>query len=206
MRKGILFVVSGPSGAGKGTILKEVLEKLDNLTFSVSATTREKRAGEIDGVNYFFMSKEEFAEKLARGEFLEHVEKFGNCYGTLKSFVEEKLAEGVDLIFDIETEGAGNIREMMPDAVTMFVTPTSKYEILKRLEIRGSESPEEREKRFAKADAELSEAEKYDYIIVNDRLEDAVNTVVSVISAERARTKNNKYVIDNLTSQKKEVR
>ncbi len=202
MRKGILFVLSGPSGAGKGTILKEVLQKVDNLSFSVSATTRAKREGEVDGVNYFFMSQEEFAERLERGEFLEHVEKYGNRYGTLRSFVEQKLADGVDIIFDIETEGAANIRKMMPEAVSMFVTPSSKNELLRRLETRGSETPEQREKRFSKASDELAEADKYDYIIINDFLDDAVNTVVSAILAERARIKNNKFIIDRLKSEK----
>lgn len=202
MRKGILFVISGPSGAGKGTILKEVLQRLVNLTFSVSATTRAKRPGEIDGVNYFFMSDEEFSERLECGEFLEHVEKYGNRYGTLKSFVEGKLAEGIDIVFDIETEGAANIKKMMPEAVSMFVTPSSKYELLRRLEKRGSETKEQRERRFSKASEELAEAEKYDYIIVNDVLNEAVNTVISAITAERAKVKNNKFIIDRLTSEK----
>lgn len=202
MRKGILFVVSGPSGAGKGTILKEVLKRTDNLTFSVSATTRAKRDGEVDGVNYFFMSQKEFSERLKRGEFLEHVKKYGNRYGTLRCFVEQKLAEGVDIIFDIETKGAASIRKMMPEAVSMFVTPSSKNELLRRLEARGSETEEEREKRFSKASAELAKAKKYDYIIINDVLDDAVNTVISAITAERAKIKNNKFIIDRLTSEK----
>lgn len=201
MRKGILFVISGPSGAGKGTILKEVLGKLDNLAFSISATTRAKRDGEIDGVNYFFMSQEEFAERLARGEFLEHVEKYGNRYGTLRRFVEEKLEEGVDIVFDIETEGAANIRKMMPEAVSMFVMPSSKDELLRRLEARGSETKEVRENRFSKASDELKEAENYDYIIINDILAEAVDTVISIITAERARIKNNKFILDGMLSE-----
>ncbi len=195
MRKGILFVLSGPSGAGKGTILKEVLNSIDNLAFSVSATTRAPRMGEVDGQSYFFKSKEEFLRLVAEDAFLEHIEKFGNCYGTLKAHVEELLESGKDVIFDIETIGAANVKRLMPDSVLMFVTPSNPEELQNRLEKRGTEEVSNRTDRLAIGKDELKCINSYDYIIVNDDVDTAVATTLAVIKAERSKvSRNNQFV------------
>ncbi len=195
MRKGILFVLSGPSGAGKGTILKEVLKSTDNLAFSVSATTRAPRVGEIDGVSYFFKSKEDFQRLIEEDAFLEHIEKFGNCYGTLKSHVEQLIDMGKDVIFDIETIGAANVKRLMPQSVLMFVTPSDPTELSNRLEKRGTEEASNREDRLETGKDELKCIKNYDYIIINDDLDTAVATALAVIKAERSKVdRNNQFV------------
>ncbi len=191
MRKGILFVLSGPSGAGKGTILKEVLKRLDNLAFSVSATTRAPRVGEVDGVSYFFKTNEEFDQLIREDAFLERVEKFGNRYGTLKSHVESLLDSGRDVIFDIETIGAQNVKRLLPDSVLMFVTPSDPSVLEARLVGRGTEEEGNRTDRLTIGKDELKCINNYDYIIVNDDVEVAVETALSVIKAERSKTARN---------------
>ncbi len=195
MRKGILFVLSGPSGAGKGTILKEVLKKLDNLAFSVSATTRAPRVGEIDGVSYFFKTNQEFDRLIEEDAFLERVEKFGNRYGTLKSHVEGLLEQGKDVIFDIETIGAQNVKRLLPDSVLMFVTPSDPSVLESRLVGRGTEGALNRTDRLETGIDELKCIVNYDYLIVNDEVDKAVDTAIAVINAERSKiTRNTQFI------------
>lgn len=191
MRKGILFVLSGPSGAGKGTILKEVLASVDNVRFSVSATTRAPRDGEVDGKSYFFMSRERFYELKGKGEFLESVEKFGNCYGTLRSHVENILEEGTDVLLEIETIGAANVKRLMPESVLMFVTPSDTDVIRERLIGRGTEHAANQMARLEAGLDELKCIKDYDYVIINDDLNSAINDARAVILAERCRRDRN---------------
>ena len=185
MRKGIVFVVSGPSGAGKGTVAKGMVDSLENIRFSVSATNRAPRVGEIDGVSYYFVTDERFDEMIRQGEFLEYVDKYKNKYGTPKSSVVELIEKGVDVILDIETIGAENVKKAIPEAVTIFILPPS-LEILKnRLIARGTETEESVKTRFSQACDEISVARDYDYIVVNDDKDECLKTVASIIEAER---------------------
>ena len=186
MNKGRLIVFSAPSGCGKGTMLAEIL-KDKNYAVSVSATTREPREGEQDGVNYYFLSKGDFLQKVADSEFLEYAEFCDNYYGTLISEVEGKLSEGVNVILEIEVQGAMKIREKRPDALFIFVLPPSVAELRRRLKKRGTETEEVIEKRVAQAAKEISYAKNYDYVIVNDALEDAVSDFFAVTRAEKLR-------------------
>ena len=184
MNKGRLIVFSAPSGCGKGTMLAEIL-KDDNYAVSVSATTRAPREGEQDGLNYYFLSKGDFLQKVADSEFLEYAEFCENYYGTLVSEVEGKLSEGVNVILEIEVQGAMKIREKRPDALFVFVLPPSVGELRRRLKKRGTETDEVIEKRVAQAATEISYAKNYDYVIVNDALEDAVSDFFAVMRAEK---------------------
>lgn len=198
MAKGILFVLSGPSGAGKGTALKKVLKKLDNLEYSVSATTRKPRKGEIEGKNYFFKTDEEFNSMLQNGELLEHVEKYGNRYGTVKSFIEEALNKGKDIILEIETVGAEKIKNMDFEQVRIFLTPSSIADLIYRLSARNTETEDWRAERLRLGKEELKCAYDYDYIVVNDDLHKAVEELVAIITAERCRVKRNLQKIKNI--------
>ncbi|MCM1132772.1 MAG: guanylate kinase [Ruminococcus flavefaciens] len=182
--KGRLIVFSAPSGCGKGTMLAEIL-KDKNFYCSVSATTRSPREGEIDGVNYYFLKKEDFESKIQNNEFLEYACYCDNYYGTLVSEVENKLNEGINVILEIEVQGAMKIRKIRPDALFIFISPPSVEELRRRLRKRGTESEEIIEKRVAQAERELSCASEYDYDIVNDALEDAVSDFFAVIRAEQ---------------------
>lgn len=186
MNKGKLFVISGPSGTGKGTICKELI-KNENIRLSVSMTTRGPREGEIHGVNYYFTSKEEFILKIDEGGFLEHAEVFGNYYGTPKKEVMDRLDEGIDVILEIDVQGALQIKKVYPDAILVFILPPSLTELRNRLTGRGTETPEVLERRLGEAVNEISYAEQYDYAVVNDQLEDAVENVKSIITAEHFR-------------------
>ncbi len=195
--KGILIVVSAPSGCGKGTILAEVL-KDEKFFYSVSATTRSPRPGETDGVNYHFLKKEQFEELIASGGMLEYAQYCDNYYGTPRDKVMEKLGEGKHVILEIEVQGAMQIREKCPDAVFIFIAPPSVGELRNRLSGRGTETAEVIEKRVSEAAHEISFAEKYDYVIVNDRLEEAIEDFRTVVRAEELKSVNQKNIIDEV--------
>lgn len=193
-RKGLLLVVSGPSGAGKGTICKALLNKNDQIKLSVSATTRKPRNGEVHGVNYFFIEKEEFTKMIENGEFLEHAQIYDNFYGTPKAAIIECLEKGQDVILEIEMQGARQIKEVYPEGVFIFVLPPSLEELKSRIVGRGTETKEEIEKRFSCAFEEINQIVNYDYFIVNEDIEKSVNDVESIICAEKnkvIRYKNN---------------
>lgn len=187
--KGLLLVVSAPSGCGKGTILGEIL-KDDSFYYSISATTRAPREGEQDGVNYHFITKEEFKQRIAQGGMLEYAQYCGNYYGTPKKEVEQMRDAGRDVILEIEVEGAMKVRALCPDAVFLFIAPPSVEELRRRLNKRGTEAAEVIEERVSQAARELSYADRYDYIIVNGELEKAIQDFRTVVRAEKLRTKN----------------
>lgn len=187
--KGLLLVVSAPSGCGKGTILGEIL-KDDSFYYSISATTRAPREGEQDGVNYHFITKEEFEQRIALGGMLEYAQYCGNYYGTPKKEVEQMREAGRDVILEIEVEGAMKVRALCPDAVFLFIAPPSVEELRRRLNKRGTEAAEVIEERVSQASRELSYANRYDYIIVNGELEKAIQDFRTVVRAEKLRTKN----------------
>ena len=184
MNKGRLIVFSAPSGCGKGTMLEEIL-KDQRFALSVSATTRAPREGEKDGVNYHFLTREDFEQRIADGKFIEHAEYCQNLYGTLVSEVDGRLEQGLNVILEIEPQGAMKIREKRPDAVFIFVVPPSIGELRRRLKKRGTETDEVIEERVSKAAWEILQAEKYDYVIVNDALEDAISDFFAVIRGEQ---------------------
>ncbi|TZE83419.1 guanylate kinase [Calorimonas adulescens] len=191
MNKGILIVISGPSGAGKGTICKEVLKRDPSLCLSVSATTRKPRSGEKEGVNYYFLDKAEFEEMIKNDQFLEWAEVYGNYYGTPKSYVEEKLKEGREVILEIDIQGAMKAREKFPDGVFIFIVPPSMDELEKRIKGRATETDEEIKLRFSKAFSELKYITKYDYIVVNDAVSEAAQKVLAIITAEKCKVERN---------------
>ncbi|WP_298530048.1 guanylate kinase [uncultured Ruminococcus sp.] len=197
MNKGRLIVFSAPSGCGKGTMLAEIL-KDKNYCVSVSATTREPREGEVDGVNYHFISKGDFLQKVADSEFLEHAEYCDNYYGTLISEVDGRLNDGLNVILEIEVQGAMKIREKRPDALFIFIAPPSVNELRRRLKKRGTETDEVIEKRVSQAAGEIALAPKYDYIIVNDALEDAVSDFFAVMRAEKLKAEFSENTINEV--------
>lgn len=181
---GTLFVVSAPAGCGKDTILNEVFKRYDSAGYAVSATTRAPREGEVDGVHYCFLSREDFKKKIAENEVLEYTEYCGNFYGTLKKNVEDLLSRGKDAVLKIEVEGAMNIKKQFPKARLIFILPPS-WEILEnRLRNRGTETEDKIRERIAQARTELSFAENYDYLVVNDDLEEAVCDMTAIFRAE----------------------
>lgn len=185
MSKGNLFIVTGPSGAGKGTVLGKVMPSMEDLHYSVSATTRAPRSGEQDGVNYYFLEKQEFLNMIDRGEFLEHAEYVGNYYGTPAGPVDECLEKGMDVILEIEVQGALIVKAKRPEAKLVFIIPPSFSDLELRLRSRGSESDEVIEKRMNKAREEYKMAGKYDYIVLNGDVERAADELRSIIKACR---------------------
>ena len=198
MNKGKLFVVSAPSGCGKGTILLEVLNKNKNLFYSVSATTRAPREGEIDGVNYYFLSKDEFKREIDNGGMLEYAQYCDNFYGTPKKKVVEKLEQGIDVILEIETKGAMQVKGVMPEAVLIFILPPSVLELRRRLNKRGTEEESVIEKRVKEAEDEIRRAFNYDYIIMNDELDKAIEDFKAVLKASKLTKENNKNMIEEV--------
>lgn len=183
---GKLFIISGPSGAGKGTIAKRILEETD-LEFSVSMTTRSPREGEIDGVHYYFVCEDEFLKHIENDGFLEHAQVFGNRYGTPKGPILERLEKGTDVLLDIDVQGALQIKQNYPNGVFIFILPPSMAELRKRLTGRGTETAEVIEMRLGKTLTEIAYVDKYDYLVVNGDLEEAVNRVRSIIIAEHSK-------------------
>lgn len=196
-RKGIIIVVSGFSGSGKGTIMKELTKKYEQYALSVSATTRSPREGEENGREYFFISTEEFEKLIDENGLIEHAKYVNNYYGTPRKYVEDKLSQGIDVILEIEIQGALQIKEQYKDAVLLFVMPPSASELKNRLVGRGTESSEVIEKRLKRAKEEAVGIEKYDYIVVNDDLHECVEKVHEIISsAHNAPSRNIEFIND----------
>lgn len=187
--RGVLVIVSGPSGAGKSTVISRVSQIRNDIRFSVSATTRPPREGEIEGKDYFFKSQEEFWEMIKLDAFLEHAEYVGNSYGTPAAPVDRSLAEGSTVILDIEVQGAAQVMEKRPDAVSIFLCPPSMEELERRLRGRGTDSEEKIRDRLMAAHREYAQAHKYGYIIVNDDADTAVRELDAIITAEKCRSK-----------------
>ena len=187
MRKGKTFVISGPSGVGKGTVLKMLLEKRKNVYVSVSATTRPARLGEEDGVHYHFLDKGTFQDWIAQDAFLEHAEYVGNFYGTPKKFVDSAMDEGRDVILEIEVQGALQIAEKRPETILIFVAPPSWEELERRLTLRGTDSPEKIQKRLLRAKVECQTAAAYHYFVINDTVENAAQELDAILTAEHCR-------------------
>lgn len=198
MKKGTFFVLSGPSGSGKGTVLKEALRKSDRIVYSVSATSRSPRAGEVDGINYYFKSREEFETLIKADAFIEYTETYGNYYGTLKSEVEKAIENGKNIILEIDPVGARNVRAHYPDAVLMFLVAPDLEVLSSRLSGRGSESAETFKIRHDAALSEMENATLYDYVVVNDFVERAADDILAIIRAENLRTKNSIEILSRI--------
>lgn len=185
MSKGLLIVFSGPSGVGKGTVLKEYLKNRDNIAFSVSATTRAPREGEVHGQHYFFLAKEAFEELVQNDGMLEHAQFAGNRYGTPRKAVEQNLEKGIDVVLEIEVQGAMQVKTQCPDALLVFVMPPSFEELRRRLSGRGTEDPATVERRLSNAAREMEAAKQYDYIVVNNTVEDAAVQLSQIVQAAK---------------------
>lgn len=192
MKKGQLFVVSGPSGAGKGSICQRLVQELD-VELSVSMTTRAPRPGEVEGVNYYFVTRDEFKESMAKGDLLESAEVYGNFYGTPKQKVLDKLAAGKDVVLEIDIQGALKVRNAYPQGIYIFILPPSMTELRTRITRRGSDSPDSIELRLGETLTEISYIDKYNYCVVNEDLEEAVKRVKAIILAEHSRVSEQIY-------------
>lgn len=186
-RQGNLIVVSGPSGAGKGTIIGKLLECYDNLWLSISMTSRDVRSNDVPGETYFFVSREEFEKRIEAGEFLEYAIYNGNYYGTPRDKINEQLSLGKDVILEIEIQGALKVKELVPDAIFIFILPPSMRELRRRLVTRGTDSMEKILDRFQTAYKEINEVKKYNYVVINDEVDMAVEKVKAILLSERCR-------------------
>ena len=195
MRRGKTFIISGPSGVGKSTVLHALMESRKNLYFSVSATTRDPRPGEIDGVHYHFLDVDTFRDRIARDEFLEYAEYVGNFYGTPKKFVDLAMNQGQDVILDIEIQGAIQVCSKRPDTVRIFIAPPSWSELERRLTERGTDSQEKIQKRLLRAKVEFQTAHTYDYFVINDTVENAVMELNAIMTAEHCKPKERMEII-----------
>ncbi len=195
MRRGKTFIISGPSGVGKSTVLQALMEKRQDLYFSVSATTRDPRPGEIDGVHYHFLDVDTFREWIAKDEFLEYAEYVGNFYGTPKKFVDGAMDRGQDVILDIEVQGAIQVTSKRPDSVRIFIAPPSWTELERRLTERGTDSEEKIQKRLLRAKVEFQTAHTYDYFVINDSVENAVQELNAIMTAEHCKPRERMEII-----------
>lgn len=186
-KTGQVIVISSPSGGGKGTVIAELLKRKKNLWLSVSTTSRPIRTNDIPGTTYNFVSKEEFEKKIEEGYFLEYTNYVGNYYGTPKGQIKEKLDQGIDVILEIEIEGAGNIKKLLPESIFIFIMPPSIKTLVKRLKKRNTDSNDKLLERFHKTYKEINDVTKYNYVVVNDTLEDTVDKVEAIIKAEKCR-------------------
>ena len=200
-RKGILIVVSGFSGAGKGTLMKELLKRYDNYALSVSMTTRAPREGEVDGESYFFVDKETFERTIAEDGLIEYASYCGNYYGTPREYVEKCLQDGQDVILEIEIQGALKVKEKFPETLLLFVMPPSAAELKRRLEVRGTESPEVIRERLVRASEEAEGIENYEYLIINDDLDECVREMNDIINAARRNPVRNRQLIADMRSE-----
>lgn len=204
--KGILLVISGFAGTGKGTLVSALLEKYDNYALSVSATTRSPRQGEKDGVHYFFKTREEFQEMIRSEELIEYAQYVDNYYGTPRDYVEQKLAEGKDVILEIEMQGALKIKEKFPDTLLLFVVPPDADTLQKRLKGRGTETPEIIKKRLHRAIEETEYIFKYDYLVVNDQIDECVQKTHAIIQSEHFRVQRNEDFVKVLQEDMKKFK
>ena len=198
MNSGLLVVISGPSGSGKGTICKKLIEEINNLKVSVSATTRKPRVGEIEGKNYFFIDEENFLDKIKNEEFLEYASVYGNYYGTPKKAVLKELENGKDIILEIDIQGALKVKENYPKGVFIFILPPSLEELKNRIEGRGTDSEEAIRRRLKCAYDELNYAFQYDYVVLNDQVGIAVEKIKEIISAEKNKATRNQELIKKI--------
>ena len=198
MSKGVLTVVSGFSGAGKGTVIKRLLEKYENYALSISVTTRNPREGERDGIEYFFRTREEVEDMIRNDQLLEHAEYVGNYYGTPRFYVEDMLSQGKNVILEIEIQGAMKIREKISEAVLIFVTPPTIDELRRRLTGRGTETADVIASRLRRAEKESEEMNSYDYILINDQVEGCVDQLHQIILSERCRVQRNEELINTI--------
>ena len=196
MKKGKTFIISGPSGVGKSTVLSALLEKRPNVYFSVSATTRDPRPGELDGIHYHFMDVDSFRKWIAMDQFLEYAEYVGNFYGTPKRFVDEAMNQGKNVILDIEVQGAIQVTSKRPDTVRIFIAPPSWAELERRLTERGTDSKDKIQKRLLRAKVEFQTAHTYDYFVINDTVENAVKELDAIMTAEHCKPKERMEIIN----------
>lgn len=198
MRKGLLILISGPSGTGKGTVCDLLRQKHPEISYSISATTRQPRPGEQDGVNYYFYTKEKFQEMIDQGQLLEWAEVYGNFYGTPKQKVLDRLEAGEDILLEIDTQGALNVMKVMPEGLFIFLLPPSLEELAARLKGRGTETEESLHRRLGAAVDEIKLATKYRYVVVNDKVDDAQETIANIIEAEHHRSDLNESLLAKL--------
>lgn len=196
--RGTLFVVSSPSGGGKGTLIRRVLECVDNLSYSVSYTTRGPRRNEVNGREYFFVDRATFEEMVAGGEFLEWACVHGNFYGTSRRQIAEQTAAGIDIVLEVDVQGAASVRQLLMDSVSVFILPPSVELLRERLCARGTDSPEEIELRLRNAPDELKQYSKFDYVIINDEIERAGAQLASIIYAERAKCVRQEPIVEQV--------